>query len=284
MNLFKKNKWLILRRLSQLAFLGLFLIGPLTGLWIVKGTLAESLTLGVLPLTDPLVLLQSLLAGHKPEATALIGGVIVLTVYALLRGRLYCSWVCPVNIVTDAAAWTRRKLGWREGMNLGRRPRLAVLLGALIASAVTGTIAWEVINPVTQLHRGLVFGSLSGLGAAVVVVVGLFLFDAAVALRGWCGHLCPVGAFYGLLGKAGAMTGVGVAVSAPRRAACDDCRDCYHVCPEPQVITPALKGDGSPLIASSDCTACGRCVDVCPQDVFALALRRPSSSPLLKET
>jgi ferredoxin-type protein NapH len=280
MSLFKKNKWLILRRLSQLAFLGLFLIGPLTGLWIVKGTLAESLTLGVLPLTDPLVLLQSLLAGHKPEATALIGGVIVLTVYALLRGRLYCSWVCPVNIVTDAAAWTRRKLGWREGMNLGRRPRLAVLLGALIASAVTGTIAWEVINPVTQLHRGLVFGSLSGIGAAVVVVVGLFLFDAAVALRGWCGHLCPVGAFYGLLGKAGGA----VAVSAPRRAACDDCRDCYHVCPEPQVITPALKGDGSPLIASSDCTACGRCVDVCPQDVFALALRRPSSSPLLKET
>jgi ferredoxin-type protein NapH len=284
MNLFKKNKWLILRRLSQLAFLGLFLIGPLTGLWIVKGTLAESLTLGVLPLTDPLVLLQSLSAGHKPEATALIGCVIVLTVYALLRGRLYCSWVCPVNIVTDAAAWTRRKLDWREGMNLGRRPRLAVLLGALIASAVTGTIAWEVINPVTQLHRGLVFGSLSGLGAAVVVVVGLFLFDTAVALRGWCGHLCPVGAFYGLLGKAGAMTGVGVAVSAPRRAACDDCRDCYHVCPEPQVITPALKGDGSPLIASSDCTACGRCVDVCPQDVFAIGMRRPSSSPLLKET
>jgi ferredoxin-type protein NapH len=284
MNLFKKNKWLILRRCSQAFFLGLFLIGPLTGLWIVKGTLAESLTLGVLPLTDPLVLLQSLSAGHKPETAALIGGVIVAAVYALLRGRLYCSWVCPVNIVTDAAAWTRRKLGWREGMNLGRRPRLAVLLGALIASAVTGTIAWEVINPVTQLHRGLVFGSLSGLGAAVVVVVGLFLFDTAVALRGWCGHLCPVGAFYGLLGKAGAMTGVGVAVSAPRRAACDDCRDCYHVCPEPQVITPALKGDGSPLIASSDCTACGRCVDVCPQDVFALALRRPSSSPLLKET
>jgi ferredoxin-type protein NapH len=284
MSFWRKNKWLILRRLSQLAFLGLFLIGPLTGLWIVKGTLAESLTLGMLPLTDPLVLLQSLSAGHKPEATALIGGVIVAAVYALLRGRLYCSWVCPVNIVTDAAAWTRRKLGWREGMNLGRRPRLAVLLGALIASAVTGTIAWEAVNPVTQLHRALVFGSLSGIGAAVVVVVGLFLFDTAVALRGWCGHLCPVGAFYGLLGKAGAMTGIGVAVSAPRRAACDDCRDCYHVCPEPQVITPALKGDGSPLIASSDCTACGRCVDVCPQDVFDLALRRPSSSPLLKET
>lgn len=269
MSFWRKNKWLILRRCSQALFLALFLAGPLAGLWIVKGALAASLTLGVLPLSDPLVLLQSLLAGHQPEAAALIGGGLVLAAYVLLRGRIYCSWVCPVNVVTDAAAWTRRRLGWREGMNLGRKPRLALLAGALAASAVTGTIAWEVINPVTQLHRALVFGlPLAGFA----VIAAIFLFDAAVALRGWCGHLCPVGAFYGLLGRIG---GGALAVSAPKRAACDDCRDCYHVCPEPQVITPALKGPGSPLIAAADCTACGRCVDVCPQDVFALTLRRP---------
>lgn len=269
MNFLRKNKWLLARRFSQLAFLALFLSGPLLGVWIVKGTLAESLTLDVLPLTDPLVLLQSVAAGHGLEGKAVIGTVLVALIYVLLRGRLYCSWVCPVNIVTDAAAWTRRRLGWKEGMNLGRRTRYAVLAGALLASVLTGTIAWEAVNPVTMLHRGLVFGGFSAVFAVIAVV---FLFDLAVSLRGWCGHLCPVGAFYGLLGKIG---GGAVAVSAPGRAACDDCRDCYHVCPEPQVITPALKGDGSMVIAASDCTACGRCVDVCHKDVFALALRRP---------
>lgn len=268
------NRWLIARRLSQALFLALFLTGPLFGVWIAKGTLAESLTLDTLPLTDPFVLLQSLAAGHRPETTMLVGGAIVLAAYAVLRGRLYCSWVCPVNVVTDAAAWLRRRLGPKEGMALGRRTRFAVLAGVLAASAATGTIAWEVVNPVTILHRSLVFGSLFTGTAVLTVLAAVFVFDLAVAPRGWCGHLCPVGAFYGLIGRRGA-----VAVSAPHRARCDQCLDCYRVCPEPHVISPALKGNGSPVIASPDCTACGRCIDVCPHTVFALGLVRPFARP-----
>ena len=69
---FAAHRFLLLRRLSQATFLAVFLSGPWFGLWIAKGTLAASLTLDVLPLTDPLVLLQSLVARHWPEATALI--------------------------------------------------------------------------------------------------------------------------------------------------------------------------------------------------------------------
>ncbi|MBP2312255.1 quinol dehydrogenase ferredoxin subunit NapH [Azospirillum soli] len=275
---FRAHKWLLARRASQLAFLALFLSGPLFGLWIAKGTLASSLTLNVLPLTDPLVALQSLLAGHWPETAALAGAAIVLAVYAALRGRLYCSWVCPVNVVTDTAGWLRRRLGWKDGVSLNRRTRLILLAGILIASAVTGTIAWEVVNPITQLHRALVFGSLFAGGIAWTVLAAIFLFDLAVAPRGWCGNLCPVGAFYGLVGRFGR-----VAVSAPRRAACDSCMDCYQVCPEPHVISPALRGAGSEVIQSPDCTACGRCIDVCPQDVFALGLKGTAGAAPLRQ-
>jgi hypothetical protein len=45
----------------------LFLLGPWFGLWIVKGNLAFSYTLNFLPLADPYVILQSLLAGQIPE-------------------------------------------------------------------------------------------------------------------------------------------------------------------------------------------------------------------------
>lgn len=58
------HRWLLARRLCQLAILALFLLGPLAAVWIVKGNLAYSLTLDSLPLTDPYVLLQSLLAGN----------------------------------------------------------------------------------------------------------------------------------------------------------------------------------------------------------------------------
>lgn len=267
---FAAHRWLIARRTAQAGFLALFLTGPLFGVWIAQGTLATSETLGVLPLTDPLVLLQSLLAGHVPETAAIVGALIVLAAYALLRGRLYCSWVCPVNVVTDAAAAMRRRLGLKEGTVLNRRLRFLVLAAVLLASALTGVIVWEVVNPVTLLHRTLVFGSLAASGLAWSVVAAIFLFDLAVAPRGWCGHLCPVGAFYGQVGRFGR-----VAVSAPNRAACDHCMDCYQVCPEPHVITPALKDAGSDVIHSPDCTACGRCVDVCPQTVFALGIRPP---------
>ena len=52
--------------------------------------------------------------------------------------------------------------------------------------------------------------------------------------------------------------------------------DCYAVCPEPQVISPALKGAGKnirPVILSPNCTNCGRCVDVCSKDVFGFSTR-----------
>ena len=64
---FGAHKWLLARRVSQLGILALFLLGPLAGVWIVKGNLSFSYTLGVLPLTDPYILLQSLLTRHLPE-------------------------------------------------------------------------------------------------------------------------------------------------------------------------------------------------------------------------
>ncbi len=70
------QKWLLLRRVSQLGILGLFLVGPLAGVWIVKGSFSASTTLGFLPLTDPLIVLQSVVAGHAVAAKALRGALI----------------------------------------------------------------------------------------------------------------------------------------------------------------------------------------------------------------
>lgn len=180
----RTNRWLLARRATQVSVLALFLAGPWFGAWIVKGNLASSLTLGVLPLTDPYVLLQSLAAGlttgHVPLASAFVGAAIVLGFYLLVGGRVYCSWVCPVNPVTDFAAWLRRRLGLRSGAVLSRQFRFWLLAMTLVVAAATGSIAWELINPVSMLHRGLLFG----FGAGAAVIAALFLFDLFVAPRG----------------------------------------------------------------------------------------------------
>jgi ferredoxin-type protein NapH len=99
----------------------------------------------------------------------------------------------------------------------------------------------------------------------------VFLLDLFVTSRGWCAHVCPMGAFYSVLGSRSVLR-----VSATKRAACNDCMDCYKVCPEPQVIPAALKGEEKgigPVILSANCTNCGRCIDVCSKDVFKFGTR-----------
>ena len=263
----RAHRWLVLRRLSQLTVLGLFLLGPWTGFWLVKGNLNTSLTLDVLPLTDPYVLLQSLVGQHLPKTTAITGALIVVAFYLLVGGRAYCAWVCPVNAVTDAAHWLRRRLGLKGGARLSRTARYWLFGGTLLVSAATGAIAWELVNPVSMLHRGVIYG----MGAGWLVILSVFLFDLAVSRRGWCGHLCPVGAFYSILGRASV-----VRVGAVDRECCNDCLDCTQVCPEPQVLKLPLYGadrGAGPMILSPNCTNCGRCIDICSQEVFKFGTR-----------
>lgn len=261
------HKWLLLRRLSQLGILTLFLSGPLWGVWIVKGNLAASMTLEVLPLTDPHVLLQAMLSGVTPEVSALFGVTIVLLFYMTLGGRVYCSWVCPVNMLTDLAAWLRRRFGLRASSQLSRNTRYWMLAMTLLLPLLVGGIVWELVNPVSLMFRGILFG----MGWAWLILLGVFLFDLLVAKDGWCGHLCPVGAFYRLVGSKSLLK-----LNAVNRQACDDCMECFAVCPEPQVIKPALKGEAKglgPVILSADCTNCGRCIDICGKHVFGFGSR-----------
>ncbi|MBL8360312.1 MAG: quinol dehydrogenase ferredoxin subunit NapH [Rubrivivax sp.] len=268
----RAHRFLVLRRAVQAALLALFLLGPLAGVWVVKGNLSSSVTLTVLPLTDPFVLAQVLATRHAPEASALTGAAIVIAFYALAGGRAYCAWVCPVNVVTDAAAWLRRRLR----LTGGRAPRKSLrhwLLGAvLVVTALIGHLVWESVNPVSLTQRALIFGGSVAWGA----VAAVFLFDLLVAPRGWCGALCPHGAAYALIGRASLLR-----VSARHASRCNDCADCYAVCPEPQVIVMPLKGKpgkpgeggGSPVIQDPACTNCGRCIDVCAPQVFTYTHR-----------
>lgn len=261
----RAHQYLVLRRLSQLLIFTLFFLGPWAGVWWVKGNLSSSLTLGTIPLTDPFVLAQVLATRHWPELSALLGAVIVMSFYAVVGGRVFCSWVCPINPVTDSASWLRRRLK----ISTGRAPRELrywLIPAILAACALSGVTVWEWINPVSLTQRALIFGGSMALGATLA----LFLYDLLVAPRGWCGHLCPMGAAYAMIGHKSL-----VRISAQASSRCNDCADCYAVCPEPQVIPIALKGknSASPVITDAACTNCGRCIDVCGPDVFTYTHR-----------
>ncbi|PNH78610.1 quinol dehydrogenase ferredoxin subunit NapH [Vibrio diazotrophicus] len=257
----KAHRFLILRRISQFSIIALFMAGPTWG--VFRGNLSSSTLFDVVPFTDPLLLLQTIAAGHLPEFTAILGALIVVALYAVIAPRVFCAWVCPLNIVTDLAAWLRRKLNVKASYSWPKSLRYWLIPVLLIGSAISGSALWVWIDPVSALHRGLIFG----MGAGWMLIVLVFLLDLLLVEHGWCGHLCPLGATYGIIGKQSIMR-----VTATDRNACTKCMDCFNVCPEPQVLREPLK-DGDIRVMDQDCISCGRCIDVCSEKVFEFKTR-----------
>ncbi|MBS9863695.1 quinol dehydrogenase ferredoxin subunit NapH [Vibrio alginolyticus] len=252
----RAHRFLILRRLCQFTIIALFMAGPTLG--ILTGNLSSSMLLDTVPLSDPLIVLQALATGHVPEFNALLGVVIVVVFYAILAPRAFCAWVCPLNIVTDLAAWLRRKLNIKASYRWSPVIRYWLIPVLMLGSALSGAILWTWLDPVAALHRGLVFG----MGAGWVLIALVFVLDLLLVEHGWCGHLCPLGATYGVIGRKSLLR-----VTAVRREDCTKCMDCFYVCPEPEVLRQPLK-EGDRRVMDQNCICCGRCLDVCPEHVF----------------
>ncbi|MGY5689030.1 quinol dehydrogenase ferredoxin subunit NapH [Vibrio chemaguriensis] len=252
----RAHRFLILRRLCQLTIIALFMAGPTLG--ALTGNLSSSMLLDAVPLSDPLILLQALATGHVPEFNALLGVVIVVVFYAILAPRAFCAWVCPLNVVIDLAAWLRRKLNIKASYRWSPTIRYWLIPVLMLGSALSGAILWTWLDPVAALHRGLVFG----MGAGWVLIALVFVLDLLLVEHGWCGHLCPLGATYGVIGRKSLLR-----VTAVRREDCTKCMDCFYVCPEPEVLRQPLK-EGDRRVMDQNCISCGRCLDVCPEHVF----------------
>lgn len=261
-------RYIVLRRFSQLGILLMF-FGTAHWAWeypkktpLLTGNLSASKLIGLIPMTDPLAALQIFLTGHVLTKETLTGVAVVFGFYLLLGGRVFCAWVCPVNMVTDLAGWLRNKLEIKAIIHIPRTVRYFVLAAALVLSAVTGVAAFEWVSPVGMMHREIIFG----LGFGFLALLSIFLFDLLILKNGWCGHLCPLGAFWSLVGKLGL-----VRVRFDKNT-CTHCGECAKVCPEPQVLNLKKLAEQG-LVASGECSNCGRCTALCPEDSLAFDLR-----------
>jgi len=259
----KNMKYLLLRRFTQIGLLFLYFAGNVWGWSILQGDLSASSLFKVVPLSDPFAVLQIFATGTLLGVNALVGALIIVLFYALIGGRAFCSWVCPINLVTDAAAWLRRKFfidKIERKVWISRNIRYYMIVIALIVSVISGLAAFEVINPVTILNRNIVFGLGSGLG----LVAAIFLFDLFVVKNGWCGHVCPLGGVYSIIGKYSLFR-----VNHDKDA-CTLCMKCKDVCPESQVLH--MIGKKSITVNDIECTNCGRCIDVCDDDALGFSI------------
>jgi len=252
-------KFLLLRRLVQICILVLFVLGNVAGVKVLLGNLSASTFLGF-SLLDPLAFLQLFLAGGAVTTTAFVGAWSVLLFYALVAPRAFCGWVCPVNLVTDAANFARKKLGFTGGfLNVSHRLRYALLALLLVFSFVLGISVWEKVNFVAFFTRSLVVLS----GSAVAVAGVLFAFEFFAGKRTLCSRLCPLGAFYAIFST---FSLIRIRYDLDK---CTRCGKCVSACPEEQVL--GMVGKKSAQVGS-ECVSCGRCVSVCEDDALKFSL------------
>ena len=255
----KAHKILIMRRLVQLVIMLLFIASAMFGWRVLDGNLSTAKVFDYFYLSDPYSVMQILTSGFIPAVSVLSGAAIVAIFYFILRGRMFCSWVCPLNFVTDSAEWLRKQLNIKpliSSKDASRKMRYYILFLGLIMSAIFGFAAFDVINPISMMHRAIIFCSLSGL----FVVLFIFLFDLFILKHGWCGHLCPVGAFYSFIGRWGILK------VFHNHENCTDCMKCKIVCPEVQVLD--IIGIKTDSINMGACTNCGACIDICDDEAL----------------
>ncbi len=214
------------------------------------------------------------------------GLVILLAVVAtaLLARKAFCSWVCPVGMLSRGLEWlgARTKL-LRRRRRRGQPSRVAwlawapkyVILVFFVVSIFVLMDARSVAeflaspyNHVTDARMLLFFRHPS---ATVLVVIGAFAVGSLFVRHLWCRFACPYGALLGLFSWASPQRIVRDA------ATCTTCKRCTQVCPVRITVHTELR------VLTPECTGCMDCVAACPVDDCLTVGRtgRRGWSPLL---
>lgn len=245
----------IRRFLLAAAFL-LLIVNPLInyhfGFTFVQGWY-QSLGIGELRLTSPLEGLESMLVTRQVHGPALIGMAIPLLL-ALLCGRVFCSWICPISFLTESLDSLRRFISrkklFRDRLLLAKRTLWFALIGEVLLSLIVGAPLFVFLSPPGLVGREIMmavfFRTLAIEGVLVLLVLALEL----VTRRFYCRYCCPLGALLALTGMVRRL------VVRQEANNCTGCGRCDRACP--MGLSPR-RGESR----SAYCWNCGECVDVC---------------------
>lgn len=169
-----------------------------------------------------------------------MGIFLISVLLALLFGRIYCGWICPIHTVTRGITWIKKKLhikSFRIPVSL-TKPWVSIsVFGLFIALFIFIMVSGK------QLPVLPTFFSIG-------IIVALFFPEEL-----WHRYLCPYGAL----------------MSFPARkakyamdidpGACNSCGRCMRICPAKAVE----KGEDNYEILKKDCLVCMDCSRGCMQ-------------------
>lgn len=190
-----------------------------------------------------------------PSNLILLG---LLLIAAILTGRAFCGWVCPLGTVQEwVAGLVCRVTGGRKAwlpvtvperldriLRLGKYVVLALVLWASTSAVV------PVLMPFCPYRTLFTFNVGSLLGWAVLLA--LFLTSLVVE-RFWCRYLCPLGAILAPFNKLSLWR------IRAQETSCISCGICKRACPVDLDVVHEVERSG-------ECIRCLECVRACPRE------------------
>ena len=217
---------------------------------------------GFLPISSMMSLRHWLGTGEihpaHPAGLFIFVGILVMS---LALGKSFCSWVCPVGLLSEKLAALSKRvfrvcltpprwLDWPlRSLKYFLLAFFAVSTLVIMSPSALRLFLDSPYNLVSDLKMYYFFADISAL--ALTVIVTLLVFSTVI--HGfWCRYLCPYGALLGLLSLVSP-------IRIKRNAtSCIDCGKCARVCPA------FIKVDRVDTVRSDECTSCLRCIDSCP--------------------
>ena len=217
-----------------------------------------------LPISSIISLKYWILTGNintiHPAGLAIFIAIVLM---GLLLKRSFCSWVCPIGLLSEYLWKFGRKL---FGRNLVlprwldyplRSVKYLLLLFFLWAILITmdSTTLREFIyspyNKVADIKMFLFFKQISVLTLAVIL--GLILFSIPIK-NFWCRYFCPYGALLGFLSFLSPLKITRNSIT------CTDCKLCTESCPSNITVHKLTR------VKTDECNTCLTCVSVCPEE------------------
>jgi len=164
-----------------------------------------------------------------------------------LFGRLWCGWLCPQTVVTDATFFLESRGRGRHGFHILTYTAAALGSGLIAVSLVGYFVSpYDVILLLRQggVPARIVLGSWIGLGS-------LIFLDIVFLRKTFCATVCPYAKLQSVLFDDRTLL---VAFDPGRKQECMECNACLKACP---VRVDIRKG------ASVVCIHCAECVDAC---------------------
>ena len=226
-----------------------------------------SLEIAGLSMTDPLAGAENIWASRTIKRILLVSLIIPLLLTIVL-GRVFCSWICPMNLLLELSDKLRGLLRFLElpphNVRFSRSTKYIALaaglvitlimslpvLGAIHPPAVIGRELHELVSGVFDRAEEGRFGfRAAGLSWMSLLILGVVILEVSVSRRWWCRYICPGGALYNLLGAARLVR--------VRRTAekCTGCAACTASCHKG--LAPMCDRTGL------DCDNCGSCISHC---------------------